>query len=107
MATNRLGVVFTTNFDDLIETAAQSVFDGMTPRPRRWSQTWGSNQGVRAFQKSTWPLVAKIHGDFRSDRLKNTTIELQEQDSGMRHVLQTSCGQFGLIVAGFAAVTSR
>jgi len=103
MATNRLGVVFTTNFDDLIETAAQSVFDGVTPRPTAVVADLGDpDKAVRAFQKSTWPLVAKIHGDFRSDRLKNTTAELQEQDSGMRHVLRTSCGQFGLIVAGFS-----
>jgi hypothetical protein len=103
MATNRLGVVFTTNFDDLIETAAQSVFDGLTPRPTAAVADLGDpDKAVRAFQKKTWPLVAKIHGDFRSDRLKNTTTELQEQDSGMRHVLRTCCGQFGLIVAGFS-----
>jgi hypothetical protein len=103
MATNRLGVVFTTNFDDLIETAAQSVFDGITPRPTAVVADLGDpDKAVRAFQKSTWPLVAKIHGDFRSDRLKNTTTELQEQDSGMRHVLRTCCGRFGLIVAGFS-----
>lgn len=103
MATDRLSVVFTSNFDDLIETAAQSVFTGITPRPTAVVADLGDpDKAVRAIQKSTWPLVAKIHGDFRSDRLKNTTAELQEQDSTMRHVLRTSCGQFGLIVAGFS-----
>jgi NAD-dependent SIR2 family protein deacetylase len=103
MATNRLEVVFTTNFDDLIETAAQSVFEEMTPRPTAVIADLGDpEKAVRAFQKSNWPLVAKIHGDFRSDRLKNTTAELQSQDSGMRHVLRTCCGRSGLIVAGFS-----
>jgi NAD-dependent SIR2 family protein deacetylase len=103
MATNRLSVVFTTNFDDLIETAALSVFDGMTPRPSAVVADLGDpSKAVRAFQKNSWPLVAKIHGDFRSDRLKNTTEELRTQDDEMRQVLQTACGQYGLVVVGYS-----
>lgn len=103
MATSRLNVVFTTNFDDLVETAAQAVFEGMTPRPSAVIADLGDpDKAVRAFQKSTWPLIAKIHGDFRSELLKNTTTELQTQDSAMRNVLRTCCGRFGLIVAGFS-----
>lgn len=103
MATNRLEVVFTTNFDDLIERAAQSLFEEMTPRPTAVVADLGDpDKALRAFQKSTWPLVAKIHGDFRSDLLKNTTAELQAQDSSMRHVLRMSCERSGLIVAGFS-----
>ncbi len=103
MATNRLSVVFTTNFDDLIETAVFSVFDGMTPRPTVVVADLGDpSKAVRAFQKNTWPLVAKIHGDFRSARLKNTADELRTQDDEMRHVLQTACAQFGLVVVGYS-----
>ena len=103
MATNRLSVVFTTNFDDLIETAAFSVFDGITPRPTVVVADLGDpSKALRAFQKNTWPLVAKIHGDFRSARLKNTADELRTQDDEMRHVLQTACAQFGLVVVGYS-----
>ena len=103
MVSNRLSAVFTTNFDDLIETAVGSVADDMTPRPTVVVTDLGDpDKAVRAFQKSSWPLVAKIHGDFRSERLKNTPRELQEQDASMRHVLREACGRFGLVVIGYS-----
>ena len=103
MAANRLNVVFTTNFDDLIETAVLSVFDGITPRPSAVVADLGDpSKAVRAFQKNAWPLIAKIHGDFRSDRLKNTADELRTQDDQMRQVLKTVCGQYGLVVVGYS-----
>ena len=103
MVSGRLSTVFTTNFDDLIETAAGSIADDMTPRPSVVVADLGDpEKAVRAFQKSSWPLVAKIHGDFRSERLKNTPGELQEQDASMRHVLLEVCGKFGLVVAGYS-----
>lgn len=103
MVSNRLSTVFTTNFDDLIETAAATVADEMTPRPSIVVADLGDpDKAVRAFQKSSWPLIAKIHGDFRSEWLKNTLGELQEQDGAMRHVLRDSCGKFGLVVVGYS-----
>ena len=102
MVSGKLSAVFTTNFDDLIETAVGSIADDMTPRPSVVVADLGDpEKAVRAFQKSSWPLVAKIHGDFRSERLKNTPGELQEQDASMRHVLLEACGKFGLVVAGY------
>jgi NAD-dependent SIR2 family protein deacetylase len=103
MVSGYLSAVFTTNFDDLIETAAASVADGIEPRPSIVVADLGDpDKAVRAFQKSSWPLIAKIHGDFRSERLKNTPSELEEQDTAMRHILRESCGKFGLVVAGYS-----
>lgn len=103
MVSDRLSSIFTTNFDDLIETAAGAMADEMTPRPSVVVADLGDpDKAVRAFQKSSWPLVAKIHGDFRSDRLKNTASELQKQDAAMRHVLGDACSKFGLVVAGYS-----
>ncbi len=103
MVSDRLSTVFTTNFDDLLETATASVADEITTRRSIVVADLGDpDRAVRAFQKSSWPLIAKIHGDFRSDRLKNTTSELQEQDGSMRNVLRETCGRFGLVVAGYS-----
>jgi NAD-dependent SIR2 family protein deacetylase len=103
MVSDRLSMVFTTNFDDLLETATASVANEITPRRSIVVADLGDpDKAVRAFQKSSWPLIAKIHGDFRSDRLKNTTSELQEQDGSMRNVLRETCGRFGLVVAGYS-----
>jgi SIR2-like domain len=105
MATGRLRVVFTTNFDELVETAAHSLFDAaaLDPRPSIVLADLGDpERAARALQKDTWPLVAKLHGDFRSVRLKNTVDELATQDAGMRDVLRSACRRFGLVVAGYS-----
>lgn len=105
MAASRLEVVFTTNFDDLIETGAHSLFElaAISPRPSLAVASLGEpDVASRALQKGSFPLIAKLHGDFRSVRLKNSVGELASQDAEMRHVLRSACGRFGLIVAGYS-----
>jgi hypothetical protein len=105
MAAGRLQVVFSTNFDDLVEAGAHSLFElaGVTPRPTLVIAGLGEPElASRALQKSSFPLIAKLHGDFRSVRLKNSLAELASQDAEMRHVLRGACGRFGLIVTGYS-----
>jgi hypothetical protein len=105
MAVGRLQVVFTTNFDDLIETGAQSLCEvaGITPRPSLVVAALGEPEvASRALQKSSFPLIAKLHGDFRSVRLKNSVTELGSQDAEMRNTLRSACARFGLVVAGYS-----
>ncbi|MDA8317983.1 MAG: SIR2 family protein [Actinomycetota bacterium] len=105
MAAGRLQVVFTTNFDDLVEAGTHSLFElaAISPRPSLVVAGLGEPDiASRALQKGSFPLVAKLHGDFRSVRLKNTVAELASQDAEMRHVLRSTCGRFGLIVAGYS-----
>ena len=47
-------------------------------------------------------MLGKLHGDFRSRRLKNTSDELREQDAKLRQALVTACGRYGLVVAGYS-----
>lgn len=49
-----------------------------------------------------WPIEVKLHGDFRSRRLKNTNDELRQQDARLRQLLVETCGRFGLVVAGYS-----
>jgi hypothetical protein len=105
MAAGRLQVVFTTNFDDLVEAGAHSLFElaAISPRPSLVVAGLGEpDVASRALQKGSFPLVAKLHGDFRSVRLKNSVNELASQDAEMRHVLRSACVRFGLIVAGYS-----
>jgi hypothetical protein len=44
----------------------------------------------------------KLHGDFRSRRLKNTGDELRHQDSRLRQILLGACRRFGLVVVGYS-----
>jgi NAD-dependent SIR2 family protein deacetylase len=105
MAVERLGVAFTTNFDDLIESGAQSLFDSAAIDPRPTVVVAGLGEpdlASRALHKSTWPLIAKLHGDFRSVRLKNTVAELTQQDEEMRRVFRSACNRFGLVIVGYS-----
>jgi hypothetical protein len=105
MAVDRLRVVFTTNFDDLPEQAARSLLDSPLVSPRRplvAADLGDPGAAALALSRESWPLVAKLHGDFLSDTLKNTSAELQAQDERMRQALLDTCRRFGLVVAGYS-----
>jgi hypothetical protein len=57
---------------------------------------------VRSLKESDWPLVAKLHGDYQSEDIKNTNTELAAQDARMRHVLVEACQRFGLVFVGYS-----
>ncbi len=93
-------LVWTTNFDSLVADAAAKVYDSTGPlsivdldAPELAEQLIGDGR---------WPIELKLHGDFRSRRLKNTDDELRHQDTRLRKVLVNSCRRFGLIVAGYS-----
>ena len=93
-------VVWTTNFDALIPDACATVFE-----------TTGSLTTVtldapelarHAVASERWPLEVKLHGDFRSHRLKNTGDELRRQDRELRQILVDCATRFGLVVVGYS-----
>jgi hypothetical protein len=105
LATNRAPCVFTTNFDDLVETAATVAREILPTNDRRHltvSAIDSADRARRCLRENDWPLLAKIHGDFHSEDLKNTVLELQEQDQRMREVLGEACRRFSLIVVGYS-----
>ncbi len=105
ISTKRVPCVFTTNFDPLVEIATTQT-DQLLDASERAHLTVAALDSVerasRCLRQSSWPLVAKIHGDYKSVRLKNTTDELQRQDADMRAVLVGACQRFGLIVVGYS-----
>lgn len=93
-------LVWTTNFDPLVADACAKVYDATGPlttvaldAPDLASQLIGDGR---------WPVEVKLHGDFRSRRLKNTSDELRLQDQRLRQVLVDSGRRFGLVVAGYS-----
>ena len=105
IATRRAPAVFTTNFDDLVEDSAV-VADAVLPVEARARMTVAAldsaERAERCMNESTWPLLVKLHGDYRSASLKNTTAELVAQDERLRRVLLASCSRFGLVVIGYS-----
>lgn len=93
-------LIWSTNFDPLVADACAKVFDGTgalvtvaLDAPELGRQTIGSEN---------WPAEIKLHGDFRSRRLKNTSDELRRQDSTLRELLMDSCARFGLVIVGYS-----
>ena len=100
MKANLTSLIWTTNFDSLVADAAAKLYDSTGPlsvvdldAPELAKQLIGDGR---------WPIEVKIHGDFRSRRLKNTDDELRHQDTQLRRVLVDSCRRFGLVVAGYS-----
>lgn len=93
-------LLWTTNFDSLIEDAVAAVF-GSTGH-----LTVGSPDAPRvvtdAIVNERYPILVKLHGDFRSRRLKNTSEELRSQDAELRRNLVDVCKRHGLAVVGYS-----
>ncbi|MDN4053158.1 SIR2 family protein [Massilia sp. YIM B02763] len=104
ITTRRVPCVFTTNFDTLVETAATVTDQLVAPGDRANLSVSAIDNADRAMHAlgESRPLLAKIHGDYHSVSLKNTTDELRVQDAQMRTVLTSACARYGLVVVGYS-----
>ena len=93
-------VVWTTNFDALIADACAKISG--TTSTLMTVDLDSSHLARQAIVNEQWPIEIKMHGDFRSRRLKNTTDELRDQDTRIRKELVDCCSRFGLVVVGYS-----
>ena len=93
-------LVWTTNFDALIADACAKVYD--TTGALTTVNLDAPALAAEVIQDERWPVEVKLHGDFRSRRLKNTPDELRHQDARLRQTLVDSCRRFGLVVVGYS-----
>lgn len=96
----KVQIVWTTNFDKLIEDAAVRVFGSLGKIVV--ADLGEPEKATKALQRGAWPLIVKLHGDFHSIRLKNTDLELQKADEEMRSCLIDACTRYGLAVVGYS-----
>lgn len=97
-------LVLTTNFDELIETAvADARAASAAPVPLLSIAALDSaERAAAAVADNEWPLLVKLHGDFREMPLKNLDQELQTQDATLRRAVIDSSRSFGLAVSGYS-----
>jgi len=100
MALDRVRLVWSTNFDKNIEDSAARVF--RSTGKLTVATLDSAVLAEESLEEERWPVLAKLHGDFQSRRLKNTTDELIAQDQRLRTTLIQSTQRFGLIVAGYS-----
>jgi NAD-dependent SIR2 family protein deacetylase len=100
MKAGRSRLVWTTNFDPLVADACAKVYGGT--RHLTTVALDAPRLGTEVLNEGRWPAEIKLHGDFRSRRLKTTSDELRDQDASLRDLLVKACGASGLIVAGYS-----
>jgi len=94
----RSRLVFTTNFDDVLESAYAAVAGkNLTP-----FHLEGSYAALEALNAERFPLYAKIHGDFRYQSIKNLSSDLLNNDVKIQNCFVGAAGRYGLIVAGYS-----
>jgi SIR2-like domain len=105
IAARNVDCVFTTNFDPLVEEASLSANE-ILPVSDRARPTVAAidsaDRALRCLNESDWPLIAKLHGDYQSETIKNTGSELEQQDVRMRHVLVEAGKRFGMVFVGYS-----
>jgi len=100
MRAGRARLLWTTNFDPLIADACARVYGGTGQLTTATPDS--PDLAKHVLDSERWPLEVKLHGDFRSRRLKNTSDELRHQDEKLRRTFVDSGQRFGLIVAGYS-----
>ena len=91
-------LVFTTNFDDVIEQAYASVAgDNLTAYHLE-----GSYAALEALNSENFPIYAKIHGDFRYQSIKNLPDDLLSNDEQIQKCFLAAATRYGVIISGYS-----
>ena len=90
-------VVFTTNFDDLINEACYLYSDVLRPIVAAHDS---AVQGIRVTAGRA--KIIKLHGDFLYDDIKNTLAELETLETNIKRKLHQFAQEYGLVVVGYS-----
>src|SRR5882724_11504800 len=97
MAAGYIRVVITTNFDRLLEKAADAA--GITPTV---ISTADAVDGALPITHSKVTII-KVNGDYLDTRIRNTSEELLEYEPQIATLLDRVFDEFGLLVCGWSA----
>lgn len=98
MGMRKVKVVFTTNFDDIIELAfAQVVGENL-----HTYHLEGSYAALESLNAENFPIYAKVHGDFRYHSIKNLEKDLLDNDEKIQECFLAASSRYGLVVSGYS-----
>jgi hypothetical protein len=98
MAMGHARVVFTTNFDSVVEKSIAEVAGSALSA----FHLEGSYAANAALDNEDYPIYCKLHGDFRYESIKNLSEDLRSYDAELGRCLVNACNRFGLIVTGYS-----
>jgi hypothetical protein len=91
-------VIFTTNFDGVIENAYSQVSNSSIPI----YHLEGAYAALEALNQESYPIYAKIHGDFRYKSIKNLSTDLLSNDQEIQKCFIAASNRFGIVVSGYS-----
>lgn len=93
-------LIFTTNFDKAFENCA---IDQLKSLDKFFvASIDNSATAIQKYYSDLRPFIVKMHGDYFSEKLKNTTAELKAQDKQLKEILFHSCISNGLAIMGYS-----
>ena len=101
VANGYIKVIFTTNFDRLMETALEDIH--ITPDVIRSDDMLKGTPPIR----HSAVTIVQLHGDYRDIRTLNTPSELEHYSDVKNEFLDSVLGEYGLIVCGWSARYDR
>lgn len=103
LASRRSRVIFSTNFDEVVETA----YSRITGRVLHPFHLEGPYAALTALNAEQFPLYAKLHGDFRYQSIKNLPEDLKRNDEQIQKCFLAASTRFGVIVSGYSGRDSN
>jgi len=105
VASGAVDLVVTTNFDELLESSMAAAYARHSTSTARLCSVAALGSADRAsavLASDSWPLLIKLHGDYRESQLKNLDTELRLQDERLRQAVIDASRRLGLVVAGYS-----
>lgn len=92
-----VNTIWTTNFDELMEAAIKKI-DEIWPL----NVLSSANQNAFGNINEKYSCICKLHGDYRYDKLQNTSAELQSLEGVIAKRLKEKLHNKGLLVIGYS-----
>ena len=89
--------IWTTNFDPLLENALHQLY----PTNNVLVCSEANRDNVHLLNP-TYPVIGKLHGDYRYDWLKNTEEELQQLETTLKKYASSQLTEKQLVVIGYS-----
>jgi len=103
LGSNNAKIAYTTNFDEVIEKAYAQV----TGENLQTFNLEGSYAALEALNQEKFPIYAKIHGDFKYQKIKNLTQDLKDNDTKIMQAFIAASTRFGMVVTGYSGRDSN